>query len=105
MLHPAGLVRHIDLLNMGMPDFTMGEAISGNKNPMQASGWGAESRPVCAMKLVEMERDKLISARVLQIADEAVSNADTAFAANLLGIENCRANARWQLLQTFAGQV
>jgi hypothetical protein len=92
--HPAGLVRHIDFLHMIRPDFAVGEATSNNENPMQASGRGTESRPICTAKLIEMERDKFVSIRILQIADKAVPNADTVFATRFLSSDNCRANAR-----------
>ncbi len=63
--HPACLVRHIDFLNMVAPDFAMSNAVSGDKYLMQASPRGANSRPIVATKLIEMERDKFVSIRIL----------------------------------------
>jgi len=53
------------------------------------------------MKLFEMERDKFVSVRILQITDKAAPNTNTVFATDFLGIENCHTNARWPLLETF----
>jgi hypothetical protein len=83
--HLAGFVRHFDLLNIIMPDFAMGKAISSNENLMQTPDRGAKSRSTSTMKLIEMECDKLISMHVFQIADKPAPNDDALFATGLLG--------------------
>ncbi|MEY9575835.1 DNA-binding FrmR family transcriptional regulator [Bradyrhizobium diazoefficiens] len=103
--HPAGFVRHIDLSNVVAPDFPMGNAVSSNENLVQATGRGAKSRPIGATKLIEMERNKLVSPPVFQIADESASDADAVFPTDLLGLENFRTDDRRQLLQAPSFQV
>jgi hypothetical protein len=83
--HLAGFVRHFDLLNIIMPNFAVGNAISSNENLMQTSGRGAKSGSTSTMKLIEMECDKLISVHVFQIADKPAPNDDALFATGLLG--------------------
>lgn len=89
---------------MVMPDFVM-RTLSHNENLMQASGRGAKSRSISAIKLIEMKRDELISIRSFEIAKETIPDAYGFFATDFLRIENCRTNRRGQLPDVFGRQI
>jgi hypothetical protein len=89
-------------MHLSMPHLASLTAAIDDKDAMHAARRTAKRRRTRAMKLIEVERNELLSIACLEVSYKSGTSLGFVFAASSLGGAYGGADFWWKLLKTFA---